>query len=43
MRDDILQKDTVWAIQEELAGFLLQEVIAKTGEYHRELECNFGK
>ena len=42
MRDDLLPKDRVQAIQEELAGFLLEEVISKTGEYHRELEGNFG-
>ena len=42
MRDDLLPKDRVRAIQEELAGFLLEEVIHRNGEYHQELDANFG-
>jgi hypothetical protein len=42
MRDDLLPKDRVKAIQEELAGFFLEEVIATTGEYHRKLVVNVG-
>jgi hypothetical protein len=32
---------SVRAIQEEVAGFLLDEIIAPTGEYHRQYD--FGK
>jgi hypothetical protein len=35
MRDGLLATERVRAIQEEVAGFLLEEVIAATGEYHR--------
>jgi hypothetical protein len=35
MRDRLLATESVRAIQEEMAGFLLDEVIAPTGEYHR--------
>jgi hypothetical protein len=35
MRDHLLATKRVRAIQEEVAGFLLDEVIAQTGEYHR--------
>jgi hypothetical protein len=38
MRDTVLTVDRVWAIKEELAGFLVREVIAPTGAYHRELK-----
>jgi hypothetical protein len=31
-------RERIRAIQEELAGFLLDEVIAPTGEYHRHYE-----
>ena len=42
MRDDLQPKDRVRTIQEELAGFLLEEAISKTGEYHREFVGNLG-
>ena len=42
MRDELLPHDRIRAIQEELAGFFLQEIIAKTGEYHREFVVNVG-
>ena len=42
MRDGLLSKDRVQAIQEELAGFLLDHVIAKNGEYHEEIRMNVG-
>jgi hypothetical protein len=41
MRDRLLATERVRTIQEEVAGFLLDEVIAPTGEYHR--QYNFGK
>jgi hypothetical protein len=41
MRDRLLATERVRAIQEEVAGFLLDEVIAPTGEYHWQYE--FGK
>jgi hypothetical protein len=41
MRDRLLATEHVRAIQEEVAGFLLDEVIAPTGEYHRQYD--FGK
>jgi hypothetical protein len=34
MREKLQQKDRVQAIQEEMAGLLLTEVISLTGEYH---------
>jgi hypothetical protein len=34
MRDRLLATERVRAIQEEVAGFLLDEVIAPTEEYH---------
>jgi hypothetical protein len=38
MRDRLLATERVRAIQEEVAGFLLDEVIAPTGEYHRQYD-----
>jgi hypothetical protein len=34
--DSLLTEDRIRAIQEEFAGFLVREVIAPTGAYHRE-------
>ena len=34
MRDELLAQDHMRAIQEELAGFFLDHVINKDGEYH---------
>ena len=34
MRDELLAPDRMWAIQEELAAFFLDHVIAKDGEYY---------
>ena len=42
MRDELLQHDRIRAIQEKLAGFFLEEIIAKTGEYHLELVVDVG-
>jgi hypothetical protein len=36
MRDGLLATERVRAIQEKLAGFLLEEVIAPTKEYYFE-------
>ena len=33
MRDKLITKDRVKAIQEELAGFIIDQVLPKTGEY----------
>jgi hypothetical protein len=41
MRNDLLATEHVQAIQEKVAGFLLEEVIAPTGEYYR--QYNFGQ
>jgi hypothetical protein len=41
MRDGLLATERVRAIQEEMTGFLLEEVIAPTKEYHR--QYNFGQ
>ncbi len=38
MRNELLSQDRIKAIQEELAGFFLDHVIDKAGEYHVELE-----
>ena len=38
MRDELLEQDRMKAIQEELAGFFLDHVIDKHGEYHVEVE-----
>ena len=37
MQDELLPTDRVQAIQEELAGFFLDHVINKDGEYHVEV------
>ena len=42
MRDGLLPEYRLRAIQEELAGFLLDHVIAKNGEYHEEIMINVG-
>ena len=34
MRDELLEQDHMKAIQEELAGFFLDHVIAEDGEYY---------
>ena len=34
MRDRLLTKDRVRAIQEELAGFIVEQGISKEGEYY---------
>jgi hypothetical protein len=41
MRDRLLATERVREIQEEVAEFLLDEIIAPTGEYHRQYD--FGK
>jgi hypothetical protein len=38
MRDGLLATERVRAIREKLAGFLLDEVIAPTVEYHRQYD-----
>ena len=38
MRNELLEKDRMKAIQEELAGFFLDHVINKAGEYHVEID-----
>ena len=37
MRGELLEPDRMKAIQVELAGFFLEHVISKAGEYHVEL------
>jgi hypothetical protein len=34
MRKKLLPENRIRAIQEEIAGFLLTEVISESGEYH---------
>ena len=36
LRDTLITEDRIRAIQEELAGFFLDEAIARNGEYYRE-------
>ena len=38
MRNELLEPDRMKAIQEELAGFFLDHVISKIGEYHVEID-----
>ena len=40
MRDEILPHDRILAIQEELAGFFLDHVINKDGEYNVEVQID---
>ena len=40
MRDELLEQYRMKAIQEELAGFFLDHVINKVGEYHVEVDFN---
>ena len=40
MRNELLEPDRMKAIQEELAGFFLDHVINKAGEYHVEIEID---
>ena len=40
MRNELLEQDRMKAIQEELAGFFLDYVINKAGEYHVEVDFN---
>jgi hypothetical protein len=40
MRDELLPRDRIRAIQEELAAFFVQHVISKDGEYHMELQMD---
>ena len=42
MRDELLPHDRIRAIQEELAGFFLDHVIHEKGEYHMEIQWEFG-
>ena len=42
MRDELLPHDRIRAIQEELAGFFVEEVIPTHGEYHRDMKFDFG-
>ena len=42
MRDNLEIKDRVKVIQEELAGFLLEEVINPKGEFYYAAEFDFG-
>ena len=42
MRDNLEIKDRVKAIQEELAGFLLEEVINPKGEFYYPNDFDFG-
>jgi hypothetical protein len=41
MRDGLLVTERVQATQEEVARSLIKEVVAPTGEYHR--QYNFGQ
>ena len=38
MRNELLPEDCMKAIEEELAGFFIDHVISKTGEYHVEID-----
>ena len=38
MRNELLEQDRMKAIQEELAGFFLDNVINKAEEYHVEID-----
>ena len=38
MRDELLAQDRMRAIQEELAGFFLDHVVNRDGEYRVEVE-----
>ena len=38
MRNELLPEDRMKAIQEELAGFFLEHIISKAGEYHVEVD-----
>ena len=40
MRDELLPPDRMRAIQEELAAFFLDHVIAENGEYYVEVDFN---
>ena len=40
MRNELLEPDRMKAIQEELAGFFLDHVINKAGEYHVEVQID---
>ena len=42
MRDEFIPYDRIRAIQEELAGFFLDQVIHEKGEYHTEIQWEFG-
>ena len=42
MQDELLPHDRIRAIQEELTGFFLDHVIRKDGEYHMEIQWEFG-
>ena len=41
MRNELLEPDRMKAIQEELAGFFLDHVIHKDGEYDVEIEPDY--
>ena len=40
LRDELLPQDRIRAIQEELAGFFLDHIINKAGEYHVEIDID---
>ena len=40
MRDELRPQDRIRAIQEELAGFFLDHVIHKAGEYNVEIDID---
>ena len=42
MRDNLPVKDRVKAIQEELAGFLLEQVLDPKGEFYYPADFDFG-
>jgi hypothetical protein len=43
MRQELLPHDRIRAIQEELMGFFVEHIILKDGEYHQELQMDFGR
>ena len=42
MRDELLPHGRIRAIQEELVGFFLDHVIHEKGEYHIQIQWEFG-
>ena len=43
MRDELLPYDRIRAIQEELTGFFVDQVIHQKREYHTEIQWEFVK